>query len=87
MRDFIQLGFKIGTLATALGVMFVPTVALSQNSPSVANPTTTPVQTSTGTYVGAAQPPASTIIQNTRKCAADPYGIVKARGITASKTG
>ena len=66
MRNLTQAGFKIIRLATALGAVLMPTVALSQNSPSVANPTTTPAQTSTGTYVGAAQAPAGTIIQNMR---------------------
>jgi len=50
----------------ALGALVLATNAYSQNSPPVAQPTPSTNGASTNTFVSPAQPPAATIIQNSR---------------------
>ena len=54
------------TLGVALGGALISSAAQSQNSPAVANPTPYTNGSSTTTFVAPAQPPAATIIQQSR---------------------
>jgi hypothetical protein len=54
------------TFGIAFAVALISSAAQSQNSPAVANPTPYSNGSSTNTFVAPAQPPAATIIQQSR---------------------